>query len=68
MNKKSDIYTVRYTYTMDGRTCHTAWVGRATSSENAVDISSDWYGFEKSGANVIDVQVEVLTLSKEKEE
>lgn len=68
MDKNGNVYSVRYTYILDGRTCHTTWVGRATSSKNAIAISSEWYAFEESGADVIDIKVELLTLNKEEGE
>ena len=65
MDDKGKIYSIRYTYTLDGRTCHTTWVGRAQTPEAAIERSSNWYEFEKSGATVIDTQYEELTFNKE---
>lgn len=65
MDKKGKIYTVRYTYILEGRECKTTWCGRAETADDAVEKSSKWYDFGKSGATVTGVQTKELVLNKE---
>ena len=68
MNRRGEIYTVRYVYTINGRTCTTTWCGRADTPEDAVGISSEWFKFAESGATVVETAVEQLKTKKDEEE
>ncbi len=53
-------YLVEYDFIEFGHKCHTAWSGMCASENAAIKESTDWFGFERDGIEVIKTTVRKL--------
>jgi len=49
------MFKVTFEFIEFGHKCNTSWVGRAADAADAIKIATKWFGFNKNGIQVTNV-------------